>query len=121
MPSRLKPQTRHRAREHARERRLAHRERLAPQVITVELDQVECVQEHVLVMAPIADAIEARDPVVTASHRLAVDDAGARAQSGEGLDDERETLGEVVARPAVEAHAVAALPRDGYRTTVDGG
>jgi hypothetical protein len=50
----------------------------------------------------IADAVEARDPILAARHRLAVDDAGARAQAGEGLDDEREALGQVIARPAVE-------------------
>ena len=57
------------------------RERLPPQVVTVELDQVEGIEEHVRIMPPVADAIEARDAVLTASHRLAVDDAAARAQA----------------------------------------
>jgi len=55
---------------------------------------------------------DARDPVVTARHRLAVDDAGARAQPSEGLDDEREALGQVIARPAVELHPPAVLAGD---------
>src|SRR6516165_6248289 len=63
-------------------------------------------------MLAIADAVEARDPVLAASDRLAVEDAGARAQPGERLDDEREAVSEIVARPAVELHAVAVLARD---------
>ena len=63
-------------------------------------------------MVSIADAVEARDSVIAARHRLAVDDAGARAQLGEGLDDERETVGQVVARPAVEPHPRALLAGD---------
>jgi hypothetical protein len=34
------------------------------------------------------------------------------------LDDEREAVGEVTARPAVELHAVAALARDHAETVV---
>jgi hypothetical protein len=63
-------------------------------------------------VVPIADAVEARDPVIAARHRLAVDDAGARAQPGEGLDDEREAPRQIIARPAVEPHAVVALAGD---------
>src|SRR5271165_7004981 len=73
---------------------------------TVQLDQVERIEEHAPVVPAIADAVEARDAIVAACHRLAVDDAGARTQPGEALDDEREALGEVVARPTVEPHAV---------------
>ncbi len=42
--------------------------------------------------------------LVVAAHRLAVDDAGARAQPGERLHDQREPVGEVVAGAAVERH-----------------
>jgi hypothetical protein len=59
----VEPQARRRAREHAGERRLAHRQRVAPQV---QFDQVEGVEEHVRVMVPVSDAIERRDPVVAA-------------------------------------------------------
>jgi hypothetical protein len=67
---------------------------------------------------PIADAVEARDAIVASCHRLAVDDAGARTQPGEALDDEREALGEVVARPTVEPHAVAVLAGDHAQNVV---
>jgi hypothetical protein len=52
-------------------------------------------------MLAIADAVEARDPVLAAGDRLAVDDAGARAQPGECLDDEREAIGQVISGSAV--------------------
>ena len=54
-------------------------------------------------------SFEARHAVVAAAHRLAVDDAGARAQAGEGLDDQRKAMGQVVARAAVEPHAGTVL------------
>ena len=42
-------------------------------------DQIEGVEEHAPIVPSIADVVEARDPVLAARHRLAVDDAGARA------------------------------------------
>jgi hypothetical protein len=72
-----------RASEQAGKRRLAHRERITPHVLTIELDQVEGVEGHAPIVPSIADVVEARDPVLAARHRLAVDDAGARAQLGE--------------------------------------
>jgi hypothetical protein len=57
-------------------------------------------------------ATHERDLALATRHRLAVDDAGARAQLGERPDDQREAVGEVVARPAVELHPVAALAGD---------
>jgi hypothetical protein len=44
------------------------------------------------VVAAVADVIEARHAVVVASHRFSVDNAGARAQPNQRLDDQRETL-----------------------------
>ena len=58
------------------------------------------------------DAIERCDAVVIARHCLAIDDAGARAQSGQGLDDSREACGQVVSRTAVEFHPLAVLAGD---------
>ena len=45
----------------------------------VKLDLVERIEEHAPIVPSIADVVEARDPVLAARHRLAVDDAGARA------------------------------------------
>ena len=53
----------------------------------------------------------------TAARRLAVDDAGARAQAGERLHDQGEAVGEIVAGPAVAANALAVLARDCRGTT----
>jgi hypothetical protein len=55
--------------------RLADIERLTPEVITAELDQVEGVEEDASIMLPIADALEARPSVIIAAHCLTVDDA----------------------------------------------
>jgi hypothetical protein len=84
-----------RASEQAGERRFAHRERVAPQIVAVEFDQVEGIEEHARVVALVPDAVERRDPVVTTGDCLAVDDAGPRMQCGERLDDEREAVGQV--------------------------
>ena len=45
-------------------------QRIAAQVVAVELDQVEGVQEHGFVVAALAQPVEARHPVVVAGHRL---------------------------------------------------
>jgi uncharacterized protein YjbJ (UPF0337 family) len=89
--------------------RLADLKRIASQIVAVQLDQVESVQEHAGVVAPIADAIEAWHSIVVTGDGLAIDDAGPRAQSGHRLDDQREAVGEIVARPA---HLGAVLARD---------
>jgi hypothetical protein len=43
----------------------------------LRLDQVKGIEEHAIVVMVVPDAIEGCDPVVTARHRLPVDDAGA--------------------------------------------
>ncbi len=59
-----------------------------------------------------ADEIERGHAVVIAGDSFAVDDAGARAQAGQRLDDQREATGEIIARAAVEPHAGTVLARD---------
>ena len=49
------------------------------------------------------------DTVVIAGDSFALDDAGARAQACQGLDNQREAMGEVVARTAIEAYPLAVL------------
>jgi len=78
------------------ERGLTDLKRIAPQVVAVQLDEVEGVEEDAPVSALVPDEIERGDTVVIASDRLAIDDAGARAQASQGLGDEREAMGEVV-------------------------
>ena len=48
-------------------------------------------------MLAVADTFERRDPVVIARDGFPIDDARARAQPGERLDDQREAVGQVVA------------------------
>ena len=57
------------------ERGLADLKRIMPQVVAVQLDQVEGVEESVTVMASVADTVERRHAVVAASNRLPIDDA----------------------------------------------
>jgi hypothetical protein len=94
------------------QRGLADFERLAAEIVAVELNQIEGVQEHAAIMAPISNVIEARCATLIAGGGLSIDDAGARAQPSQGLHDQRKTICQVVARPAVEPHLGAVLPGD---------
>src|SRR5262249_12610460 len=71
-------------------------------------------------MPAIPDAVEARHAVLVAAHGLAVDDAGARVQAGERLDDQREAVGEIIAGAAVEPHLYARLAGDNLNVTEGG-
>jgi hypothetical protein len=55
----VQPQARGSFCQHRGQRRLAHLERLAPQVVAVKLDQVEGIEEHARIVPAVADAIEA--------------------------------------------------------------
>src|SRR5271166_5352661 len=88
----------------ARERGLPHVEWVAPQVITVQLEQVEGVEEDACVMLAITDAVEVRDAVLAAGKRLAVDDARACAQASEGL---RRTRSAILASDDSEARLIS--------------
>ena len=67
-------------------------------IIAVQLDQVEGIEEDVLVGALVTHEIERGHAVVIASDRFAVDIAGARAQAGQCLDDQREAMGALPGR-----------------------
>jgi len=49
------------------------RSRLAPEIIAVKLKQVERVQKHPPVLAPVAQPVEHRQAVVIARYGLAID------------------------------------------------
>jgi hypothetical protein len=66
----------------------------------------------------LSDEIERRYPIFAAGDRLAVDDAGPGAQLGDRLDDERESVGQVIARPAIELHPFAVLSGDDPKPVV---
>src|SRR5262249_31556713 len=57
-----------------RERGLADLKRIAPQIVAVQLDQVEGVEENAFVSAVVTDEIERVNAVVIAGDSLAVDD-----------------------------------------------
>jgi hypothetical protein len=60
----------------------ARGQRIAAQVVHIQLDQIEGVEEYAVVMAAVADAIERRDAAFLQVTRLTVDDAARQ------LDDE---------------------------------
>src|SRR5262245_48371910 len=90
----------------------------APQVVAVQLDQVEGVQERTVIMAAVANEIERGNAVVIAGDSLAVDDARARTQACQRFDYQREAVGEVITRTAVEPHLRAILAGDNPKTVV---
>src|SRR5262249_41362732 len=98
--------------QHTSKRGLAHFQRITPQVVAGQFDEVEGVKEYGLVSAVVTDEIERGNTVVIAGDSFAVDDAGARAQAGQCLDDQREAAGEVLAGTAVEPHLRASLAGD---------
>src|SRR5262249_21118948 len=100
------------------ERGLADRKRIAPQVVAVQLNQVEGVEEYALVSAVVTDEIERGNAVIIAGNSFSVDDAGARAQAGQRINDQREATGEIITGTAVEPHSLAHLPGDNPKTVV---
>jgi hypothetical protein len=67
-----------RAREEAGKRRLAYGERISAHVLAVNLDRVEGTEEDAFIVMPMPDAVEARDAVLAARHRLAVEEERER-------------------------------------------
>ena len=57
-------------------------------------------------------------PILAARDRLSVDDAGPGAQLGDCLDDERESVGQVITRSAIELHPFALLARNDMEPVV---
>jgi len=108
----IKPDARRGSREHTFQRRLAHRKRIAPQIVPVELDQIEGPHEHVCIMPPVSDTIEAGYAIAPARHSFPVNNAGPQAQTTERLDNERKTVSQIIPGPAVEPHAFAFLTSD---------
>jgi len=53
------------------------------EVIPVQLDQIESIKENGFIVMPVTDALERGDPIVIASNRLSIDNAGAHVQGGQ--------------------------------------
>ena len=64
---------------------------------------------HDAQIASVTDKIERGNTVVIAGDSFAIDDAGARAQACQRLNNQREATGEIVARTAIEPHPLAVL------------
>jgi len=78
-----------------------------PQVIAIKLNQVERVEEHAPVLAPVAQPVEHRQPVVITGHSLTIDQAGRCPQRRCGPRDEREAPGPAVPVAGEKPHARA--------------
>jgi len=83
--------------------------RIASEAIAVQFNEVKGVEEYALVSAVVTDEIERGNAVVIAGDSFAIDDAGARAQPGERINDRREATSEFIARMALELHLRASL------------
>ena len=75
--------------QHTSKRGLADLKQITPQVVAIQLDQVESEEEGTVVVAVVTDEIERGNAVVIAGDSFAVDDAGARAQASQRFDDQR--------------------------------
>jgi hypothetical protein len=58
----------------------------------------------------VSDAIERREPVISTTYSLRIDDERPQAQHGHSLDNERKPIGQVIAQPTVELHPPVVLP-----------
>jgi hypothetical protein len=97
--------------QHTDERRLAHLDGLTPQVLAVELEQIEAPHEHVPVLQTPAQLLEDRQTGSVTRHRLAVDDARSHRQRRQGLADQRIARGEIGAVPGQETKCRQRLDR----------
>src|SRR5690349_17533623 len=78
----------------------------------------EGVEEYAFVTMAVANEIERSDAVVISRDCLPIDDAGARTQACQRLDDQREAIGEVIAGTAVELHLCGILAGDDPKAIV---
>ena len=83
---------------------------LPPQVVAVQLDQIEDVEEHAPVIAPPPQPVELRHAVPVAGDRLSVDQARAHPERAGGLEDQRKASRpiEAVAGEQLDAGGVPA-------------
>ena len=91
--------------QQARERRLARLQRLGPQVLAVQFEEVEGVEEDMLAGRLAPQPLEHREPIVIAGDRLAIDQAGTHLEPVNGLDDERIARSPVVPIAGQQADA----------------
>jgi hypothetical protein len=103
----VQPQPRRSSRNQAGQRGLAYGKRIAAKIIAVQLDEIEGPEENAIAIAPVAHALEACDAILAAGDSLAVDDAGACAETAESIDDAREAVGQIIARQAAAGPPLA--------------
>src|SRR5262245_15249950 len=85
---------------------------MTAEIVTIQLDQIEGIEERTAVVPARPDVIEAHHALAVTHHRLPIDDAGSRAQPSHGFDNQREAVRQVIAGAAVEPHLGAVLAGD---------
>jgi signal transduction histidine kinase len=96
-------------------------QRITPQIVAAQFDQIEGVEEYPIVSAVMTDKVERSNAIVIASHSFAINDAGAGLQAGQCLNDQREAMGEIIAGTAVEPHSRPVFPGDDTKAVNDKG
>src|SRR5690348_1697698 len=90
---------------------LAGFNRLPPQVLAVEFEQIECAKDNISGVPLSADQIEHGKPLLVAGDGFAVDYAGARRQPRDRRSDQGKAIGKIVAVAAEQSNAGAVAPR----------
>jgi hypothetical protein len=67
-----------------------------PQILAIELEQVEGVQQHMAASRFAPEVLKHGEPVGIAGDRLAIDQAGTHLEPVHGLEDQRIALRPVV-------------------------
>jgi hypothetical protein len=80
---------------HHFQRGLAALQSITAQIVTIQLDQVEGIKEDALVSAVVTDEIERGNAFVITGDTFAINDAGARAQASQRIDNQRKRRGRV--------------------------
>src|SRR5262245_40947728 len=104
--------------EQPSERMLAHLDWLAPKILAVELEQIERVELGRGVLAIANEQLENRGALLITRDRLAVDQAGAAAQTGHHIRDASESVCPVVATSGQQPHAAVIAERHQAETVV---
>jgi hypothetical protein len=103
-------QYRHRRAEEIGQLILAMLERLLAEIEAVELDQVEGAEHRGMIVMPITEEFEDREPLPVDDDRLTVDDARLHRQGGHRGSDLRETGRKIVAVTSEQPYAVPLAP-----------
>jgi hypothetical protein len=105
----IEANTRPRLGQYHFQRGFAALKRIGSQIVAIQFNQIEGVEKYAFIVAAMANEIEQSHALLIASDSFAIDNARARAQASQRIDDQREAICEVIARAAIETHLWAFL------------